>query len=84
MARRSGRILIGTSGWSYPHWRGPFYPVDLPHEAQPAFYAERFRSVEINSSFYRLPERKTLKAWHDAVPRDFVFAVKASRFTLRT
>ncbi|MDH3288200.1 MAG: DUF72 domain-containing protein [Betaproteobacteria bacterium] len=80
MARRRARILIGTSGWSYPHWRGPFYPVDLPHEVQLAFYAERFRSVEINSTFYRLPERKTLKAWHDAVPGEFVFAVKASRF----
>jgi uncharacterized protein YecE (DUF72 family) len=80
MAPRAGRILIGTSGWSYPHWRGPFYPADLPNEAQLAFYAEHFSSVEINSTFYRLSERRTLKAWHDAVPRDFVFAVKASRF----
>ena len=48
MARRSARILIGTSGWSYPHWRGPFYPRDLAHEAQLAFYAEHFESVEIN------------------------------------
>jgi uncharacterized protein YecE (DUF72 family) len=80
MARRRARILIGTSGWSYPHWRGPFYPVDLPHEGQLPFYAEHFRSVEINSSFYRLPGRKTLNAWHEAVPGGFVFAVKASRF----
>ena len=80
MATRSGRVLIGTSGWSYAHWRGPFYPPALPHDAQLAFYAGRFRSVEINSTFYRLPETKMLRAWHDAVPRDFTFAVKASRF----
>ena len=72
--------MIGTSGWSYAHWRGPFYPPGLPHPAQLAFYAGCFRSVEINSTFYRLPERKMLKAWHDTVPGDFVFAVKASRF----
>ncbi len=80
MARRSGRILIGTSGWSYPHWRGPFYPRDVSHQPQLAFYAKHFESVEINSTFYRLPERKALRAWHDAVPGNFVFAVKASRF----
>jgi uncharacterized protein YecE (DUF72 family) len=80
MARRSGRILIGTSGWSYPHWRGPFYPRGLRHASRLAYYAERFDSVEINSTFYRLPERKTLRTWHDAVPGGFIFAVKASRF----
>jgi len=80
MPSRAGRVLIGTSGWSYPHWRGSFYPPDLAHEDQLAFYAEHFDSIEINSSFYRLPERRTLKAWHDIVPADFVFAVKASRF----
>jgi uncharacterized protein YecE (DUF72 family) len=80
MAPRAARLRIGTSGWSYPHWRGPFYPRKLRHERQLAYYAERFDSVEINSTFYRLPERRMLKAWHDAVPGGFVFAVKASRF----
>jgi uncharacterized protein YecE (DUF72 family) len=80
MAPQAGRVLIGTSGWSYPHWCGPFYPRDLAHKAQLPFYAEHFESVEINSTFYRLPERRALKAWHDAVPGNFVFALKASRF----
>lgn len=80
MAPGAGRVLIGTSGWSYPHWHGPFYPRDLTHETRLAFYAKHFESVEINSTFYRLPDRKVFKAWHDAVPGDFVFAVKASRF----
>jgi len=80
MAPRAGEILVGTSGWSYPHWRGRFYPRDLRHQSQLEYYAEHFDSVEINSAFYRLPERKMLKAWHDTVPVDFVFAVKASRF----
>lgn len=80
MAPRADRLLIGTSGWSYSHWRGPFYPADLGHEFQLAYYAEHFDSVEINSTFYRLPERKLLKAWYDTVPGNFVFAVKASRF----
>ncbi len=80
MAPRTGRVLIGTSGWSYPHWLGPFYPRALPQDAELAFYARRFRSVEINNTFYRLPERRTLKGWHDAVPPNFIFAVKASRF----
>ncbi len=80
MAPRARRILIGTAGWSYPHWRGPFYPRELRHERQLAYDAEHFDSVEINSTFYRLPERRTFRAWHDAVPGGFVFAVKASRF----
>ena len=80
MLRHSGRVLIGTSGWSYPHWRGLFYPRDLRHEAELAYYARRFDSVEINSTFYRLPERSMLRTWRDAVPGDFVFAVKASRY----
>lgn len=80
MARRASRVLIGTSGWSYPHWRGRFYPRNLRHASQLEYYAEHFDSVEINSTFYRLPERKMLRTWHDAVPGDFIFAVKASRF----
>lgn len=80
MATRAVRVLIGTAGWSYAHWRGPFYPPGLPYDAQLAFYARRFCSVEINSTFYRLPETKMLRAWRDGVPREFTFAVKASRF----
>jgi uncharacterized protein YecE (DUF72 family) len=75
-----GSIRIGTSGWHYDHWRGPFYPRDLPPEGRLGFYAERFRSVEINNSFYQLPAEKTLEAWRETVPADFLFAVKASRY----
>ena len=73
-------MYIGTSGWAYDHWQGPFYPEGLAQERRLAFYAERFRSVEINNSFYHLPEKATLRSWYDTVPDDFVFAVKASRY----
>lgn len=79
MALRA-RIRIGTSGWSYPHWRGVFYPDGLPASRELDFYAEHFGSVEINNTFYRLAERGTLELWHDRVPPDFVFSIKASRY----
>jgi uncharacterized protein YecE (DUF72 family) len=73
-------IHIGTSGWHYGHWKGPFYPEDLADSAMLAFYAEHFSTVEINNSFYRMPEKRTLAGWRDSVPDGFVFAVKASRY----
>jgi uncharacterized protein YecE (DUF72 family) len=73
-------IRIGTSGWHYPHWRGPFYPADLPPAEMLAYYAQRLDTVEVNNSFYRLPEEDTLVAWRDATAEDFLFAVKASRY----
>ena len=78
MAR--GRAWIGTSGWSYRHWRGPFYPVGLPAKQHLAFYAERFDTVEVNGTFYRLIAPRTLSAWREQTPGDFVFACKGSRF----
>jgi uncharacterized protein YecE (DUF72 family) len=80
MAGVSRQIHIGTSGWSYDHWKGPFYPHDLPGSQMLTFYAQHFRSVEINSSFYRLPEKKTLQHWYRNTPDDFQFAAKASRY----
>ena len=80
MTTKPGRILVGTSGWSYDHWTGPFYPDDLENAQQLAFCAERFPSVEINNSFYQLPGAEKLQTWREAVPADFVFAVKASRY----
>ncbi|MGD2111878.1 MAG: DUF72 domain-containing protein [Gammaproteobacteria bacterium] len=80
MRQGGGNLCIGTSGWSYPHWRGPFYPRDLPGGRLLEFYARHLRSTEINNSFYQLPQAQTLRQWRDVVPRDFVFAVKASRF----
>jgi uncharacterized protein YecE (DUF72 family) len=73
-------VLIGTSGWSYDHWQGPFFPNQLPHGDRLKYYAEHFSSVEINNSFYHLPEQNSLRQWRDAVPGDFVFSVKASRY----
>ena len=75
-----GRIHIGTSGWHYQHWRGPFYPADLPPAKMLAYYAQRLDTVEVNNSFYRLPEKDTLVTWRDTTPADFLFAVKASRY----
>lgn len=75
-----GSVRIGTSGWSYDHWIGRFYPEKLKSSALLPWYAKHFDAVEINGSFYRLPARETFAAWRDATPRDFRFAVKASRF----
>lgn len=73
-------IYIGTSGWHYQHWKGPFYPEGLRSTGFLEHYAGSFSSAEINNSFYRLPEKKTLAGWRDAVPESFVFSVKASRY----
>ncbi|MBC7292912.1 MAG: DUF72 domain-containing protein, partial [Thermoleophilia bacterium] len=73
-------MLIGTSGWSYPHWRGTFYPANLPPTEFLALYATRLPSVEINSSFYHLPRTTTLQRWLDKTPPNFVFAMKASSY----
>lgn len=80
MAKARGDVLIGTSGWSYDHWQGPFYPKELPPRERLKYYAERIASTEINNSFYQLPDKKTLQAWHDTVPADFVFTAKGSRY----
>ena len=75
-----GRILIGTSGFSYPHWgKGVFYPPHLKPQDWLAYYSHYFDTVEINSSFYRLPTEETLNRWRDVTPADFTFAVKGSR-----
>lgn len=71
---------IGCSGWQYKHWRGNFYPADLPQSRWFAHYARIFDSVEINNSFYRLPEEATFARWAATAPARFLFAVKASRF----
>ena len=71
---------IGTSGWSYHHWKGNFYPDDLSNDQMLDFYQQHFNCVEINNSFYHLPEKKTLLHWYDCVPDDFIFSVKASRY----
>jgi uncharacterized protein YecE (DUF72 family) len=76
----SGVVHIGTSGWNYKHWVGPFYPKDLPQKKWLAYYADHFDTVEVNNTFYQLPQFSTFTTWRETVPHDFVFAVKASRF----
>lgn len=73
-------LYIGTSGWQYKHWLGRFYPRDPRPNDDLRFYAQRFQTVEINVSFYRLPEADTFAAWERRAPADFIFAVKASRY----
>jgi uncharacterized protein YecE (DUF72 family) len=75
-----GGARVGCSGWQYRHWRNEFYPPDLPVSRWFDHYAERFETVEINNSFYRLPERATFERWAARAPGRFLFAVKASRF----
>lgn len=74
------RLLIGTSGWNYEHWRGLFYPRNIRGSDWLEFYSRYFATVEINYSFYRLPEASSFDAWREQVPDDFTFAVKASRY----
>jgi uncharacterized protein YecE (DUF72 family) len=73
-------IRVGTSGWQYRDWGQRFYPEGLRASGWLRYYSARFTTVEVNNSFYRLPERATFEAWADQVPDGFVMAVKASRF----
>jgi len=76
----SAEIRIGTSGWHYKHWVGTFYPQRWPASKMLEFYFERFDTVEINNSFYRLPSETAVDDWHASTPERFCFAVKGSRF----
>lgn len=71
------RTVVGTSGFSYKEWKGTFYPDSLPAAKMLSFYASHFGAVEINNTFYRMPEAKTLEKWRDEVPEDFRFVLKA-------
>ena len=71
---------MGTSGWQYAHWKRVFYPEKLPQRAWLQHFAERFQTVEVNNTFYNLPERSVFEHWRRGSPRDFIFALKMSRF----
>lgn len=73
-------LRIGTSGYVYPHWKGRFYPRELPQRDWLGYYARHFDTVELNNPFYRQPERATFEKWRATVPDDFRFAVKLNRF----
>jgi len=80
MGGKKCEIRIGTSGWHYDHWVGPFYPEDLPRSRRLQYYAESFDTVEINNTFYQLPKETTLQKWYDQSPRGFVYTLKANRY----
>ena len=82
LSRRNAptEVRIGTSGWHYASWHGPFYPPEIRIKDFLAFYVERFDTAEINNSFYRLPTEKAVQAWRDGTPEGFLFAWKVSRF----
>ncbi|MGI8459384.1 MAG: DUF72 domain-containing protein [Propionibacteriaceae bacterium] len=73
-------IKVGISGWTYPPWRGDFYPTGLPHKKELAYAAERLTSIEINGTFYSLQRPSSFQTWYEQAPDDFVFAVKGPRF----
>ena len=72
-------LHLGTSGWSYPEWKGKFYPAKIAGDDMLPFYARHFDAVELNNSFYRLPKPEAMAKWRDAVPDGFRFAIKAPR-----
>jgi uncharacterized protein YecE (DUF72 family) len=77
---RKAKVFIGTSGWNYFGWREGFYPADLKPRDYLGYYAQHFKTVEVNYSFYHLPTQRTYRNWAAQVPAGFVFSVKASRW----
>ena len=73
-------LRVGTSGWQYRDWKGVLYPDDLPISRWLEHYAKAFDTLEVNSTFYRLPRRETFADWASRTPRDFAFVLKASRY----
>lgn len=74
------KIFIGTSGWSYQHWKGLFYPVDIKESEELSYYQRKFQTVEINSSFYHIPKSETFLRWKKQTNKNFIFSLKASRY----
>jgi uncharacterized protein YecE (DUF72 family) len=70
-------FFVGTSGYSYPEWKGNFYPAKMPAKQMLGYYAERFHTVEINNTFYRPPTAQLLETWAAQVPAEFRFVLKA-------
>lgn len=73
-------VYVGTSGWQYASWRGPFYPEDLAQARWLEWFADRFQVVEVNNTFYRLPPPDTFRSWAERTPPDFVIVPKVSRY----
>src|ERR1700704_499483 len=73
-------LYVGTSGWQYKHWRRVFYPNKLPEREWLPYFAERFQTVEVNNTFYNLPDKSVFEQWKRRTPDDFVVALKMSRY----
>lgn len=80
MPKRPGELRIGTSGYQYDHWKGVLYPPEVPKREWLGHYAQRFDTVEINNTFYRLPGPAAFDGWRERAPRGFLYALKFSRF----
>jgi uncharacterized protein YecE (DUF72 family) len=80
MSRKKGNLRIGTSGYQYDHWKGIFYPEDCKKKDWFDYYSKKFNTVEINNTFYHLPEENTFDDWENRAPEDFLYAVKFSRY----
>jgi uncharacterized protein YecE (DUF72 family) len=80
MSTKRGQLRIGTSGYQYDHWREAFYPRDIPKKRWFAYYAKHFDTVEINNTFYRLPQAETFDVWREQAPQGFCYALKFSRY----
>jgi len=74
------KVLVGTSGWHYGSWKGPFFPPTLKQKEWLLFYTRQFPTTELNGVFYRTPTAEAVKGWRDQTPDDFIFAWKASKF----
>ena len=77
---KNHKIYIGTSGWSYKHWRGTFYPQEIKVKDHFAYYLQHFNTVEINNTFYGMPSEETFLNWKNNTPDDFIYVIKANRF----
>jgi uncharacterized protein YecE (DUF72 family) len=77
---KAGLARVGISGWTYPPWRGVFYPKGLPHRRELEYVGDKLSSVEINGSFYSLQRPTSYRSWYDQTPDDFMFSVKGPRF----
>src|SRR3954453_21502057 len=77
---KPGEIRIGTSGWHYASWWGPFFPAELRKTDALRFYSSRFDAAELNAPFYRTPTLAAVEGWYEQTPQDFRFSWKASKF----
>jgi uncharacterized protein YecE (DUF72 family) len=78
---KSGRIRVGIGGWTYEPWRETFYPQSLAQKLELEYASRQVTAIEINGTFYRSQKPETFKKWHDETPDDFVFSMKAPRYT---